>query len=347
MPSGFVVRFSPAGPWRFGPDSGERDRVESVLHSDALYAAVSSAMARMGSLEEWIEAAFTSESAPAVRFSSCFPCQGEVLFVIPPATVWPPPASVKVRWKGARFVPLSVVEQLLSEQPLDEDQWRVDGPSQCLIPASWERGPFRRAIRSNAAVDRMSGQTAVHRTACLEFSPDAGMWALVSFAGAAAEERWSGRVQGALRLLADSGLGGERSRGWGRSEQPVFQEVAADSLLSKSLPGARIDSGDATPLSVVSENHWLLSLFSPGDAEGIDWSRGDYALLTRGGRTGSLSAAGLLKKHSRMVAEGSVLVSGNAPGGVARDVAPANCAHPVYRAGFALTVPLPSREGSR
>jgi len=38
-------------------------------------------------------------------------------------------------------------------------------------------------IRSSAAVDRLSGEVSVHRTACLEFSPGAGMWAVVAFDG--------------------------------------------------------------------------------------------------------------------------------------------------------------------
>ena len=90
---------------------------------------------------------------------------------------------------------------------MDEDQWHVDGLSQCLVPASWSQGPFRQAMRSNAAVGRLAGQVVAHRTACLEFSPGGGMWAWVSFANEEAESRWSGPVRGALRVLADSGIG--------------------------------------------------------------------------------------------------------------------------------------------
>jgi hypothetical protein len=41
------------------------------------------------------------------------------------------------------------------------------------------------------------------------------------------------------------------------------------------------------------------------------------------------------------VAEGSVLVSSSEPRGSAADVAPDGFAHPVYRAGFALSLPVP------
>ena len=41
------------------------------------------------------------------------------------------------------------------------------------------------------------------------------------------------------------------------------------------------------------------------------------------------------------IAEGSVLIAENAPRGAAADVAPDGFAHPVFRAGFALSIPLP------
>ncbi len=100
-----LIRLRPTGPWRVGPDSGDRDRVDRVYHSDALYSAVCSAMSRLGALEEWLDATARA-GEPAVRFSSCFPFHHDTLYVVPPRHVWPPAASSKVRWKGARFVPL-------------------------------------------------------------------------------------------------------------------------------------------------------------------------------------------------------------------------------------------------
>jgi len=58
-------------------------------------------------------------------------------------------------------------------------------------------------------------------------------------------------------------------------------------------------------------------------------------------RTGHVYTSGELKKSLRMVAEGSVLYAAEAPRGAAPDVAPHGCAHPVYRAGFAVAIPLP------
>jgi len=48
-----------------------------------------------------------------------------------------------------------------------------------------------------------------------------------------------------------------------------------------------------------------------------------------------------VKKTLRMVGEGSVIYAPAPPRGAAPDVAPGGFPHPVFRAGFAVSVPLP------
>ena len=340
MNPGLAVKLRPTGPWRIGPDSGARNQVDAIYHSDSLYSAVTSALARLDLLDEWL-AATARNGAPAVCFSSCFPFVDEIAFVIPPRTIWPPssPAllAAHVRWKSARFVPRGVVETLLAGEPLDENQWAVDGPSGCLLPAG-RPGPWRTGIRSNAALDRLTGAAERHSTACIEFRPGAGLWAAVSFADDAARARWIDPLKTAFRLLADSGFGGERSRGWGRSEEPEFTEGTLPEMILS--PSAAEPAPEASATSGI-QPQWLLSLFSPAPADTVDWDRGNYTVLERGGRVESPARWGDLKKHVNMVSEGSVLYAASALRGAAPDVAPDGFAHPVFRAGFALAIPLP------
>jgi CRISPR type III-A-associated RAMP protein Csm4 len=343
MNPGLAVRLRPAGPWRSGPDSGARNRVDPIYHSDSLYAAVTSALALLGVREEWLEATARSLQAPAVRFSSCFPFLGELAFITPPRSLWPPmagaPASTaKVRWKSARFIPLPAVQALLAGQPLNEDEWIVDGASECLLPLD-RPGPFRAGLRWSAAVDRLTGAAERHATACIEYHRDAGLWALIAFADEEARSRWSAPLRGALRLLADSGFGGERSRGWGRAAEPEFVEGTLPEMILPPSPPP--DEGPAAESGVTS--HWLLALFTPGPQDAVDWKRGNYSVVTRGGRIESPAGFGQLKKQLQMVAEGSVLVAGDTLQGMAPDVAPDNFPHPVLRAGFALSIPLPAQ----
>src|ERR1035441_4677077 len=129
MNPGLVVKLRPTGPWRIGPDSGARNRVDFIYHSDSLYSAVAAAMARLGWLEDWL-AATARASQPAVWFGSCFPFVDESGFVGPPRTGWaarsPAALSARVRWRSARFVPLEVVQTMLAGRMLDDNQWSVD-----------------------------------------------------------------------------------------------------------------------------------------------------------------------------------------------------------------------------
>jgi CRISPR type III-A-associated RAMP protein Csm4 len=440
MNPALLIKLRPTGPWRIGPDSGARNQVDAIYHSDTLYAAVTSAMLRLGLLQDWLGA--TAGGTPEVCFSSCFPFLDEIGFVVPPRTIWPPssPAllSARVRWKSARFVPLGIVQGLLSGQPLDEEHWAVDGPSGCLVPAG-RTGPFRPGLRFNAAVDRLTGAAERHSVACLEFRPGAGLWTVVRFTDQAARDRWLDPVKTAFRLLADSGFGGERSLGWGRAQMPEFTEgmlpemilapsakeveqalppandtsetlvdsetqpAAADesreSEVGQALPSAT-DGNDepvAAPEFAAPEQqplpdespdpagavtpeeadeasipdpqsltpneapdpqpvipaapagppqaHWLLSLFTPASTDSIDWARGNYTVVIRGGRVEAPTRSGDLKRHLQMVTEGSVLYAASAPRGSAPDVAPEGFAHPVFRAGFAVSIPLPEAAG--
>ena len=246
----------------------------------------------------------------------------------------------------------------------------MDGPSECLVPSSvalsgvpsGPGGPFRANVRWNAAVDRLSGAAERHSTACLEFRAGAGLWCVAAFADDAAREKWAEPVRAAFRWLADAGFGGEKSRGWGRSDAPEFTEGSLTGVILNQPPppqsrdregaggapaGPEVENSETTePPSAVpapsngnhERPHWLLSLFTPAAGDAVNWSRGNYTLLARAGR---VEGSGELKRNLQMVAEGSVLYAREAPRGAAPDVAPEGFAHPVFRAGFAVSIPLP------
>jgi CRISPR type III-A-associated RAMP protein Csm4 len=236
-------------------------------------------------------------------------------------------------------VPLVVAQSLLAGEGISEEKWTADSESECLVPV--ERGgprvPFRRILRAAAAVDRLTRASDVHRTAGLEFERGAGMWLAVAFAGDEAHTKWEGPVTAAFRLLADSGIGGERSRGWGRSHDAEVSSGQLDQLLNIKAPSDGAEAETA---------YWLLSLFHPSERDAIDWQRGNYSLIARSGRIESPTRPGGEKRMLRMVEEGSVLFSADAPSGAARDVAPEGFPHPVFRAGFALALPITVRAAS-
>jgi CRISPR type III-A-associated RAMP protein Csm4 len=307
------VKLRPTGPWRVGHHAGDRERVEVVYHSDALFSAVTLAMRSLGWLEEWLDATARAELGSVVRFSSLFPFMGKTRLVVPPKSVWPPANPGKLYLQGAKLIPLDIVKN----GAVEESRWSVDGESECLLPMG-VGAPFKISMRGAAAVDRLTGVAEPHRTACLEFAPNAGWWGVFSVS----DPVWEARVKSALRLLADSGFGGERSRGWGRSAEPQFSD-ASHLFAQKGADGLC----------------WLLSMYSPHENDVVDWSGGEYAAAVRSGWADSPAGAGA-KKSVRMIEAGSVLAAGSLLGR-AVDVAPDGFPHPVYRAGFALTMPVP------
>ena len=214
------VRLRPTGPWRAGERTGDRERVDAIYHSDALYSAVTHAMRALGWLDEWLDATARSSAAPPVRFSSLFPYIGETRLVAPPRTSWPPSGSARLHVNAAKLVPLEVAFRGI----INESRWTVNGASACLLPVA-SPAPFETTVHTAAAVDRLTGHTEPHRTACLEFAPNAGWWGLIEIAEDSPV--WEPRVKSAFRLLADSGFGGERSRGWGRAAEPEFSGASS------------------------------------------------------------------------------------------------------------------------
>lgn len=321
------VRLRPSTPWRVGHGGGDRERVDLVYHSDALYSAITHAMKTLGWLGDWLAATVgpatvrndaAQPSGPAVCFSSLFPFVGKTRLIAPPKTWWPPANPGRLYTDAAKLIPLEVVRYGI----VDESRWMVDGETGCMIHTG-SAAPVQIAVRTAAAVDRFTGVADPHRIACLEFAPNAGWWGVFRVDDAV----WEARVKSAFRLLADSGFGGERSRGWGRAAAPEFSD--ASSLLPTRATCAS-DEGA----------WWLLSLYSPHASDAVDWSRGEYGATQRGGWIDSQAGAAP-KKQVRLLEEGSVVFAPKLRGR-AVDVAPDGFPHPVYRAGFAFAVPVPA-----
>jgi CRISPR type III-A-associated RAMP protein Csm4 len=350
MTSALLIWLHPSGPWRFGPGEGGRDRVDALFRSDRLFSAFTLAFERLGMMEPWLEATARA-GKPAVVFSSLFPFQGDTQFIPPPATLWPPPAgavrvsspvfATKVRWRAARFVPVSLVENLLLGQRILAEQWTADAESGCLLRRDRpQSSPFRAVTRSYAAVDRLGTAAETHSLAGVEFEQGSGLWAVAAFESEDATGQWKDPLLAALRLLADTGLGGRRSSGWGQVASFRSQEGSWPGVLLPKLSRAK-SNGRAEDAAEQIPAHWMLSLFRPGSEDEVDWSEGDYSLTVRGGHVESSHGCGAPKKQARMVEEGSVIVSPRPPLGSAVDVSPEGFAHPVYRSGFALSVALP------
>ena len=242
------------------------------------------------------------------------------------------PESAKIRYKGAHFVPLSVIESLLTDKAIDEERWAVDGESECLVPANQGRGPFRVALRSSAGVDRLSHagvEAALHRVP--------GIYARRPGSGPSFSSR-----RGCRRAMASSRCEA-RCCCWPiPASAASARAVGAARKRPSGSPGA-CRSAEFARRTAGSRASGCLSLYTPAENDAVDWKRGNYATLSRARPHRKQPRVGRAQSRPPMIAEGSVLLASNELRGAASNVAPEGFPHPVYRAGFAVTVPIPWR----
>jgi CRISPR/Cas system CSM-associated protein Csm4 (group 5 of RAMP superfamily) len=141
-----------------------------------------------------------------------------------------------------------------------------------------------------------------------------------------------GDVETALAELGQLGLGGLRSTGHGQFTVQPGEEVAF-------------------PERATSRGLVTLSLYAPGRSElaaGVLGPLARYDLVVRGGWIASPDGASYRRRELRMVSEGSVVMQppGTTVLGQLVDVTPEvmRTVHPVYRYGYAFTVPVDLKE---
>ena len=135
------------------------------------------------------------------------------------------------------------------------------------------------------------------------------------------------RFEGALQLLADEGLGADRSAGYGRFE---------------------VEGSDPFDIALGSGMRLSLSLLHPTRAEigdGLLDSPATYDLVTRGGWVTAPGARTLRKRAVRMIGEGSVVrdLRKKRYGGSPEVLEPQpelGLLHRVHRPGVAVTLPI-------
>ncbi len=190
-------------------------------------------------------------------------------------------------------------------------------------------------------VDRVNSASNIFHAGRVRFAPNCGLWfgvhwrrpdALVE--GAALSYRRA--LARGLALLQDSGLGGERTTGYGQFELDGH--------------GTPVQLADPTPDAPA----WLLSRYLPGKEEAsgaLDNKGAAYELITVRGWVQSNGVADQRRRTLTLVTEGSLVAWPRTPvvGNLA-DVRPiyenlaGNLPHPVYRYGLALGLGLPARK---
>lgn len=339
----------PRGAFHFGERGVGVEETAELLHSDTLFAAMVSAWRLLGAetVEPYGLAALRPfvERQPPFRISSALPFAGPVqLFPRPFVPLGVEKGLKDVRYLSAATLGLVAQGARLSEERADREL--IHGGEAWVLPeereqiaaallagepdprrrerfrALWQRDPARmqlwwagESLTPRVTVDRLSAQANLFHVGRLRFAHGCGLAFWATFA----DEAYAAQVEAALDLLQHEGLGGRRSAGHGQFDWRVEDA---------SLPAAEAPT-----------HHLTLSLYTPHEAERGLLERARYRRIMRRGWIASPDGRNLRRRGVWMLREGSLLDA--PPDGAIHDVRPEiGFPHPVWRSGYALSLPL-------
>lgn len=355
-----TLRYSlkPKGPFHFGERGVGMEVTGMTLHSDSLFSAICLTLRDLKG-SRWLEDEFLSAflepgAPPPVLISSLYPYAGTIYFLPRPMAVprWRASAD-EWSWRKmakAKFVSETVFSYLVEGKMVDDailpgsasdragvfaaGTWVSRSEGAILGSLTDHEGQVRPWDKEQEAprvtVDRGSSASDYFLTGRLSFHADAGLYFLARWA--IPDHPLRAAVEEALASLGETGIGGERSAGYGQFD-----------LIGPALADPLPDAG-ALPYFTT------LSVYCPTAEEvngGLLSDNAAYDLLTRRGWIASPQGGALRRKSVRMLGEGSILASipGRDSYGLLSDTTPdvfdpakGRNGHKVYRYGLAFPV---------
>ncbi len=367
-----IFRLIPRTAFHFGQRSVGVEGTQVFCHADTLFSALCLTLRELepdgrAALDRFLER-FPRQGHPTglppFRLTSAFPCAGDVLF-FPRPLVRSNLGLVAGQehgktLKGVQFVSQGIFTAWLNGQVLDDyledgnflhggDLWVTPAEREALkVFRDEETGRFRFwkvETVPRVTVDRVTNRSAVYQAGRVRYRRvkledgelRAGLWVLVDWPGGGPDEAQLNWLVNLFTVLGDSGIGGERSAGYGQFDL----EGPAD------FAGFDVE-GLGERWLTLAPYHPRPDEVGEGGVLGKDCS---YTLLIRRGWVASPEGMSLRRPLVRMLGEGSVL---HHPADGAResygdlaDVTPAvmdpekgGTGHKVSRYGIAFPVPV-------
>ena len=354
-------------PTHFGEVGIGLEQTSERVRSDTLFSAWMSAYAKLFGKEavETLLAGFDAPQPP-FRLSSTFVYRRQGKRFV---DYLPKPFSQPLNYpnddldfakafRKLNYLPLFLWQRWYRGQGFSSEDAKelteyANKPDPASAPTLWQAGCFSygNAFKSyelpKVSIDRTTHATNFYHTGYVQFdwqeSNDdssnwgelgvdslAGLYFLLEVPEGSPQQNVEAKLQQALTLLGEEGLGGERSSGAGRFMVAQW---------SKLPPHWQQAMASKNP----DDRHMLLSLFYQETLQ-ADWL-GDaarYAVQERGGWIASpFSGRQLRRKMVRMFSEGSVFPQ--KPEGHLVDVTPPQFTrHKIYRNGIAVSLPIAS-----
>lgn len=324
MKSFTAVKLRFLSPLHVGePGVGVEKVLSYCIHSDTLWAAILHGWCRLGYDPSVLTPYEVRKDhwEPSFRLSSAFPWVGDILYF--PKPVGPMPLREEVEphlWKKlkkVRFLPQKVFERWIKGEGLDRQ-----AVAETL--SFWQQLESRvsQYAEPHVRLGYASFAPQIYYLGVSSFQEGAGLYFLLE----GLNEELKDPLFSTLNFLAEEGIGGKRSRGFGLFEwEPV--------TLSLDLPE-------------VTDGWLLLSTIIPEEALLERLSRSTFQLYQNRGWAMSSTGDQAFRKPVWMILEGATFPI--QPRGRVVDVTPEDwpAPHKVWRHGIALTIPFKRGRGN-
>lgn len=193
-----------------------------------------------------------------------------------------------------------------------------------------EEAIWKVTTRPRVTIDRESGAAAAYSSGAIHYQTGAGLYALMQWDQP--DELWVRRIEAAFTYLGDSGIGGERSYGYGQFT-PTFEH-------NITVPAFMTDNNPA-----------YFTTLSPYLPQPTEWTvfsaAARYAITLRRGWLSMAGYTNLRRPTVRMIETGAILAwpEHGVPIGQLADATPQklldeSSPYHVYRYGLAWPVPV-------
>ncbi len=321
-----ICKIKPRGSFHLGEKEMVLEKTSNYIHSDTLFSAICNAYRLFYGNEELKKVLNLFEGRePPFLISSAFPYIDEILlFPIPKNTDFGDYTKDK-KFRKVEFVSRTIFERITGGEDIKEHiigENLVQGNH--VLVTSKERTKLSTdkiwTIKEvpRVVIDRKTSASNIYHFGEIAFADNCGLYFLMDLR----MKEYEKKVEAAIRVLGDEGIGGDRTYGKGLFKAD-FKEVKMD---------------------LEPKDHFVtLSLYHPREEEVSILQNGYYELINRGGWIYSIEAKNKRRKTVRMLLEGSVF---NAPtglevyGGLASVKPKGFRDHEVYRYGYAFAVPM-------
>ena len=332
-----VVRLQPLAPFHLGRRGIGLEETETFVHSDTLFSAICNVWVRCFGRDDlenrFLPSVESNENGSLFQISSAYPCADDVLFFPKPLSTLPVQNVDSKKLKHCRFVSEQIFNDLIHGReiaPASQDRIFWLSKTEQDTHTQFESDQFhiyRETEVPRVSLDRVTQASNIFYFSQVTFTEGCGLFFLVNLDASLRPD-----FEMAIRVLGDTGIGGDRTAGYGQFE-PRFSECTLN------VPD------EASQVVTLS----LLSPQNQAELSNLLGERSAYELIRRDGWIDSPDGRNYRRRACLMFAEGSVINrSKNGLMGRLVDVTPTapevQLTHSVYRYGIGFPVPICLRE---